>query len=85
MQISDRPLAVVNPTLNALITELGIECRNVTTLINQLQLPHLAPIQQAEILADLLAAITHLHVHCDQEMQNLVADELETLPDQDEA
>lgn len=84
MKISDRPLAVVNPTLSTLITELGTECRNVTTLINQLQLPHLNPNQQAEVLADLLAAITHLNVHCDQEMQDLVADELDALPDQDE-
>ncbi len=84
MTISNRPIAVVNPTLNGLIAELGAECRNVTTLINQLQLPHLNPNQQAEVLADLLAAITHLHIHCDQEMQDLVADELDTLPDQDE-
>jgi hypothetical protein len=67
-----------------LINELGEECRNITTLIHQLQLPHLTPQQQAEILAEFLAATIHLHTHCGDEFQSLIADEMETLPDDGE-
>jgi hypothetical protein len=82
MQLSDRPITIANPTLNTLITELGAECCNVSTLINQLQLPHLTVAQQTEILAELLAATVHLHTHCDEELQDLIADEMENLPDE---
>lgn len=84
MQIRHRSLPVVNPTLSKLITELGSECENVTALIYQLQSPHLSGRQQAEILADLLAAAIHLNVHCGEEFQTLIAQEMETLPDDDE-
>lgn len=84
MQLNDRPIAIANSTLNTLIAELGEECRNVTVLINQLQLPHLTPEQRASILAELLAATIHLHSHCDQTFQDLIAEEMETLPDEDE-
>jgi hypothetical protein len=84
LQISDRPISIANPTLNVLIAELGDECRNVTALIHQLQLPHLTATQQAEILAELLAATVHLHTHCDETFQDLIAQEMETLPDDDE-
>jgi len=70
--------------LNELIIELGSECQNVTTLIAQLQSPHLSARQQAEILAELLAATTHLNAHCGEDFQNLVAQEMEALPDDDE-
>jgi hypothetical protein len=83
MQISERSIAIANPTLKTLIAELGAECRTVTALINQLQLPHLTPTQQAEILAELLAAALHLHSHCDEDFQTLIADEMETLPSAD--
>lgn len=84
MQLNDRPIAIANSTLNTLIAELGEECRNVTALISQLQLPHLTPEQQATILAELLTATIHLHSHCDEEFQDLIAEEMETLPDGDE-
>ena len=84
MQIRDRSLPVANSTLNTLITELGKECENVTALLHQLQSPHLSGRQQAEILADLLSATIHLHVHCGEEFQTLIAQEMETLPDDDE-
>jgi len=84
MQISDRPISITNSTLKVLISELGDECRNVTALIHQLQLPHLSPTQQAEILAELLSATIHLHTHCDAQFQDLIAEEMETLPDSDE-
>ncbi|MBW4572956.1 MAG: hypothetical protein KME31_34820 [Tolypothrix carrinoi HA7290-LM1] len=55
---------ITNSTLNILIAELGTECAQVQALINQLQLPSLTANQQAEILAELLAAAVHLHTHC---------------------
>ena len=84
MQIYHRSIPVANPTLRTLITELGSECENVTALIYQLQSPHLSARQQAEILADLLATTIHLNVHCGEEFQTLIAQEMETLPDDDE-
>ncbi len=84
MQIRDRSLPIANSTLNTLITELGKECETVTALLYQLQSPHLSGRQQAEILADLLSATIHLHVHCGEEFQALIAQEMETLPDDDE-
>jgi hypothetical protein len=63
-----------------LIAELGRECAQVQVLINQLQLPSLTANQQLEILAELLAAAVHLHSHCDEDFQTLIADEMENLP-----
>ncbi|MGB3403843.1 MAG: hypothetical protein WBA77_14235 [Microcoleaceae cyanobacterium] len=82
MQI--RSLPITHPTLSPLITELGLECENVTALIYQLQSPHLTARQQAEILAELLAATIHLNVHCGEDFQTLIAQQMETLPDDDE-
>lgn len=83
MQISDRSFPITNSTLSTLIAELGTECAKVQTLINQLQLPTLTTNQQVEILVELLAAAVHLHTHCDEDFQTLIADELENLPDND--
>ncbi|AOY83733.1 hypothetical protein BJP36_31260 [Moorena producens JHB] len=80
----DRSLPITSNTLKTLITELGSECQTVTALINQLQSPHLSSRQQAEILAELLAAAIHLNVHCGEEFQMLIAQEMEKLPDDDE-
>lgn len=84
MLLSDRPLPVTNSTLSILIAELGAECLKVQALINQLQLPSLTANQQAEILAELLAAAVHLHTHCGDDFQMLIVDEMEKLPDDDE-
>ncbi|WP_017715892.1 hypothetical protein [Kamptonema formosum] len=84
MQISDRPLPVTNSTLKALIAELGEECQKVQALLYQLQLPHLSSVQQAEILAELLASAIHLESHCGQDFQAMIAEEMEKLPDGDE-
>lgn len=84
MQIRDLSLPVANSTLSTLITELGSECQTVTALIHQLQSPHLNARQQAEILAELLAAAIHLHVHCGEDFQSLITQEMENLPDDDE-
>ncbi|WP_392480659.1 hypothetical protein [Nostoc sp. C110] len=84
MQISDRPLAVTNSTLNTLIAELGAECLKVQALVNQLQLTSLTTNQKAEILAELLAAAVHLHTHCNEDFQTLIAEEMENLPDDED-
>ena len=84
MPIKDRPITISNPTLSTLIAELGEECANVQALIDQLKLPHLSYTQQAEILAELLAVAIHLHTHCGEDFQTLIADEMEKLPDDDE-
>ncbi|NEO75617.1 hypothetical protein [Moorena sp. SIO4G3] len=84
MQIRDRSLPITSNTLRTLITELGSECQTVTGLIYQLQSPHLSARQQAEILAELLAAAIHLNVHCGEDFQTLIAEEMEKLPDDDE-
>lgn len=76
-----RPIAVSNTTISELITELGEECQNVIALIHQLQLPHLSSTQKVEILAELLAAAIHLNVHCGEDFQALIADEMDKLPD----
>lgn len=84
MQISDRSIPVTDSTLSTLIAELGEECLKVQALIYQFQLPHLSTRQQAEILAELLAAAIHLNVHCGEDFQTLIAQEMEKLPDDDE-
>jgi len=84
MQISSRSLPIASSTLRTLITELGSECQNITALIYQLQSPHLSARQQAEILAELLSATIHLNVHCGDDFQELIAEEMEKLPDNDE-
>lgn len=83
MLISDRSLAVSNSTLSTLIAELSAECLKVQALINQLQLPSLTANQKAEILAELLAAAVHLHSHCDEDFQSLIALEMELVDDED--
>ncbi|MEH2014986.1 hypothetical protein [Nostoc sp.] len=67
-----------------MIAELGTECLKVQALINQLQLPSLTANQQAEILAELLAAAVHLHNHCDEDFQTLITEEIENLPDDED-
>ncbi len=81
MQISNQLIPTISPILSTLISELGTECQNVTALIHQLQLPRLSPTQQAEILAELLAAAIHFQTHCGEDFQALIAEEMEKLPD----
>ncbi len=50
-------------------------------LTHQLQLENLSDRQKADILAELLAATIHLQAHCDEDLQNLIAQELENLTD----
>ncbi len=84
MKLQERQLPISNITLNRQLWELSQECTNVTTLINQLQLPDLNPKQKAQILAELMSATIHLQVHCGEDFQELIAQKIETLPDDDE-
>lgn len=83
MQVKHKEISPKNPTLNQLIAELGEECQNVLTLVNQFQLSKLSDEQKAEILSELLAASIHLHTHCDQDFQSLISNEIEDLPSED--
>lgn len=83
MQLITKKIGTNNSTLNQLIIELQQECQNVLSLINQLQLSELSPNQKGKILSELLVASIHLHSHCDEDWQNLISDELETLTDYD--
>ncbi|MGK7889634.1 MAG: hypothetical protein AB4042_09895 [Leptolyngbyaceae cyanobacterium] len=84
MQIRERSLPITNSTLNILLRELGDDCQSVLAYLHQLQSPHLSEQQKAEILAELLASTIHLSTHCNEELQNLVAEEMERLDDSDE-
>ncbi|MGD1861174.1 MAG: hypothetical protein ACFB0E_14520 [Leptolyngbyaceae cyanobacterium] len=81
MQLGSRKLAIQDETLRVLVRELGDECSRVLELIHQLQLPDLQDSQKADILAELNAATIHLQVHCDENLQEAIADELEQLSD----
>jgi hypothetical protein len=83
MQLITKKISTQNSTLNQLIIELQEECQNVLSLMNQLQLSELSDRQKGQILSELLVASIHLHSHCDENWQNLIADELETLTDSD--
>ncbi|MBE9223091.1 hypothetical protein IQ215_10325 [Cyanobacterium stanieri LEGE 03274] len=79
MQVTDRKNNIRNSTLNHLIIELQNECQTVISLINQLELSNLTDSQKGDILAELLASIIHLNSHCDEDLQELISDELETI------
>lgn len=81
MQLITKKISTQNSTLNQLIIELQEECQNILSLINQLQLSELSDRQKSQILSELLVASIHLHSHCDEDWQNLISDELESLTD----
>ena len=81
MQLITRKISTQNSTLNQLILELQEECQTVLSLINQLQLSELSDRQKGEILSELLVATIYLQSHCDEDLQNLISDEMETLAD----
>lgn len=81
MTVTKQKISSENSTFNELLMELQEECQNVLSLINQLQLSKLSDRQKSKILSELLVASIHLHSHCDEDLQNLIYDELETLAD----
>jgi hypothetical protein len=84
MQLREKVLPIQNPTLHHLVAELSEECNNVNLFINQLQLSDITSKQRAQILAELLTAAIHLQFHCGEDFQELIAQEMEALPDGDE-
>ena len=79
MKLANQKISSENSTLNQLLLELQDECQNVLSLVNQLQLSELSDRQKGKIFSELLVASIHLHSHCDEDWQNLISDELETL------
>ncbi|MDB9310545.1 hypothetical protein PN471_18335 [Aphanizomenon sp. CS-733/32] len=81
MTVTKQKISSENSTFNQLLMELQEECQNVISLVNQLQLAELSDKQKGKILSELLVASIHLYSHCDEDWQNLISDELETLAD----
>lgn len=53
----------LNSTLKSLLTELRDECLSTIKLIHQLEIEHLTDEQVDDVLGELTASVTHLHVH----------------------
>ena len=70
--------------IHPLLIEMGTECKNVVNMLNELQSYDLTVDRQGTLLADLLAATIHLNVHYEEDLQDLIGDELEVLPETDE-
>jgi hypothetical protein len=84
MDISDRTSFIKSLTLKILLTELGEECQTVIQLLDKIQTGNsLSDSEKGEILAELLAAIIYLQTHCGEDLQTLIAEELEQMPDVD--
>jgi NTP pyrophosphatase (non-canonical NTP hydrolase) len=77
----ERSLPISNATLKTLMHELGDECSRVLELMHQLQVSNLQDDQKADILAEILASVIHLHTHCDEDLQEAISDELDSLPE----
>lgn len=82
MQTSDRTSFIKNSTLKTLLVELGEECQTVLQLLDQIREGNqLTDSEKGDSLAELLAAMIHLTTHCGEDLQTLIAEELEQLPD----
>jgi hypothetical protein len=82
MQISDRTSFIQSSTLKTLLTELGEECQTVLQLLDKIRAGNqLSDSEKGGSLAELLAAMIHLQTHCGEDLQTLIAEELEQLPD----
>jgi hypothetical protein len=73
------PMTIANPTLNTLIAELGVECQRVIMLVHQLQLPNISDRQKIDVLTELNNSKIHLQSHCDDNLQDLIADRLKSI------
>lgn len=82
MQTSDRTSFIKSSTLKTLLTELGEECQIVLQLIDKIRAGNqLSDSEKGDSLAELLTAMIHLQTHCGEDLQTLIAEELEQLPD----
>lgn len=84
IHVEEHDSYIDHATLDYLLSDLSEEYSNVTILINQLQLSELPPKQKAQILAELMTAAIHLQVHCGQEFQDLIVQEIENLLNNDQ-
>ncbi len=71
----------LKPTISRRLALRDHKGQNIIALVNQFQLADLSNKQKVEILAEFLASTIHLHSHCNENLQNLIAEELEKLPD----
>ncbi|MGR3310950.1 MAG: hypothetical protein ACUZ77_09260 [Candidatus Brocadiales bacterium] len=53
----------MSSTLTTLLNELRDECLSTIKLTHQLELEHLTDEQIDDVLGELMASVTHLHVH----------------------
>lgn len=53
----------ISSTLATLLNELRDECLSTIKLIHQLELEHLTDEQIEDLLGEMMASVTHLHVH----------------------
>lgn len=53
----------ISSSLTTLLNELRDECLSTIRLIHQMELEHLTDEQIDELLGELTASVTHLHVH----------------------
>jgi hypothetical protein len=82
MQISYRKSFIKSSTLETLLTELGEECQIVIQLLDKIKTGNqLNNSEKGDSLAELLTAMIHLQTHCGEDLQTLIAEELEQLPD----
>ncbi len=79
MQIKNNQYSLTNSTLETLMKEWESECENVLILMEKFK--KVSPAERVDVLAELLAASIHLHSHCDDDFQGLIAEEMENLPD----
>ena len=69
-------------TLKTLLTELGEECQRVIQILDKIKTGNqLSDSEKGDSLAELLSAMIHLQTHCGEDLQTLISEELEQLPD----
>ena len=68
----------LGPTLEVLLTELGEECEHLLGLFAQLRREDLRREQREDLLAELTAAVLHVHVHTEG-LDDVISDEMEKL------
>jgi hypothetical protein len=68
----------LSPTLEVLLNELGEECDHLLGLFAQLRREDLSREQREDLLAELTAAVLHVHVHTEG-LDDVISDEMENL------
>lgn len=68
----------LSPTLEVLFSELEEECDHLHGLFAQLRAEGVSRDQREDLLAELAAAVLHVHVHT-QGLDDVIGDEMEKL------